>query len=182
MTTLATDKPRVYTTIEHKSYPAIADDIIYEGAAVGLDGSGNARPLVAGDDFAGFCTEHCDNTGGSAGDKKAKVTNVPLELSIGSLAATDIGKPVYASDDDTFTLTKGANSFIGYVSQFVESGVGVVEQVTFAKEIFALTDSSGGSATDTIAAIGGTYSQSEVANAIASLAAKVNAVLNRDMR
>jgi hypothetical protein len=37
-----------------------------------------------------------------------------------------------------------------------------------------LTDNSGGTAADTIAAIGGTYSQTEVANAIASLAAKVN--------
>lgn len=37
-----------------------------------------------------------------------------------------------------------------------------------------LTDNSGGTGSDTIAAIGGTYSQSEVANAIASLAAKVN--------
>lgn len=37
-----------------------------------------------------------------------------------------------------------------------------------------LTDNSGGTGSDTIAAIGGTYSQAEVANAIASLAAKVN--------
>lgn len=40
----------------------------------------------------------------------------------------------------------------------------------------ALTDSSGGTAADTIAAIGGTYSQTEVRNAVASLAAKVNAL------
>lgn len=37
-----------------------------------------------------------------------------------------------------------------------------------------LTDNSGGTAADTIAAIGGTYNQAQVANAIASLAAKVN--------
>lgn len=37
-----------------------------------------------------------------------------------------------------------------------------------------LTDNSGGSASDTIAAIGATYSQSEVANAIASLADEIN--------
>ena len=37
-----------------------------------------------------------------------------------------------------------------------------------------LTDNSGGTAADTIAAIGATYSQAEVQNAIASLAAKVN--------
>lgn len=38
----------------------------------------------------------------------------------------------------------------------------------------SLTDNSGGTASDTIAAIGGTYSQSEVANAIASLADEIN--------
>lgn len=37
-----------------------------------------------------------------------------------------------------------------------------------------LTDNSGGSASDTIAAIGATYSQTEVANAIASLADEIN--------
>ena len=45
---------------------------------------------------------------------------------------------------------------------------------TQAGAITDLTDNSGGTAADTIAAIGGTYSQAEVANAIASLAAKVN--------
>lgn len=38
----------------------------------------------------------------------------------------------------------------------------------------SLTDNSGGTASDTIAAIGGTYSQSEVANAVASLADEIN--------
>ena len=37
----------------------------------------------------------------------------------------------------------------------------------------ALTDNSGGSATDTIAVIGGTYDQAEVRDAVASLAAKL---------
>jgi hypothetical protein len=37
-----------------------------------------------------------------------------------------------------------------------------------------LTDNSGGTAADTIAAIGGSYNQAELRNAIASLAAKIN--------
>jgi hypothetical protein len=41
--------------------------------------------------------------------------------------------------------------------------------------IVALTDNSGGTAANTIAVIGASYSQTEVANAIASLAAKVTA-------
>jgi len=42
--------------------------------------------------------------------------------------------------------------------------------------ITALTDNSGGTASDTIAAIGATYSQAQVRNAVASLAAKINAL------
>lgn len=40
----------------------------------------------------------------------------------------------------------------------------------------ALTDNSGGTASDTLAAISGTYSQAEVRNSIASLAAKINEI------
>lgn len=43
--------------------------------------------------------------------------------------------------------------------------------------ITGLTDNSGGTAADTIAAIGATYSQTEVQNAVASLAAKIESVL-----
>lgn len=43
--------------------------------------------------------------------------------------------------------------------------------------IASLTDSSGGTAADTIAAIGATYDQAEVRNAVASLAAKVNRLI-----
>lgn len=40
----------------------------------------------------------------------------------------------------------------------------------------ALTDNSGGTASDTIAVIGATYAQAEVANAVASLAAKITSL------
>jgi hypothetical protein len=43
--------------------------------------------------------------------------------------------------------------------------------------ITGLTDNSGGTAADTIAAIGATYSQAEVQNAVASLAAKIEEIL-----
>lgn len=43
--------------------------------------------------------------------------------------------------------------------------------------IASLTDSSGGTANDTVQAVGGTYSQSEVANNFADVTAKINAIL-----
>lgn len=52
-------------------------------------------------------------------------------------------------------------------------GATPVDQPADAEEA-ALTDNSGGTASDTIAAIGATYDQDEVRNAVASLAEKVN--------
>jgi len=47
-----------------------------------------------------------------------------------------------------------------------------------AAALATLTDNSGGTASDTIAAISATPTQAEIANAVASLAAKLNALLN----
>lgn len=110
------------------SYPVVATDIIYKGAAVGENGSGFARPLVAGDPFLGFALETGNNSAGAAG-----AINVPLlskgdyRLPISGLTilSNDLAA-VFASDDDTFTLTRGGNSPIGYVLQFLETGFGVV--------------------------------------------------------
>lgn len=55
-------------------------------------------------------------------------------------------------------------------SHVVLSGLSAAVTLTGA----ALTDNSGGAAATTIAAIGGTYNQAEVANAVASLAAAIN--------
>lgn len=129
MTTLAVDTPRDYQLGEIEEYPVIAADIIYEGAAVGENGSGYSRPLVAGDPFQGFCIEKVDNSTGSAGDKNVKVrARGRIVLPIASLAITANDRPaVYASDDNTFTLTSTSNSLIGYVSRWISTGFAVVE-------------------------------------------------------
>lgn len=57
----------------------------------------------------------------------------------------------------------------GIIAPFIDTATGAA--------VASLTDNSGGTAADTIAAIGGTYSQTEVRNAIASLAAKINEIL-----
>ena len=129
MTTLAADTPRDYQIGELEDYPVIADDIIYEGAAVGENASGYSRPLVAGDVFQGFAERKADNSGGSAGDINVTVkTRGRVKLAISGLAITANDRPaVYASDDNTFTLTATSNSLIGYVSRWVETGYGIVE-------------------------------------------------------
>lgn len=129
MTTLSKDAPRVYLPGDQSAYPVIAADVIYEGAAVGENGSGYSRPLVAGDVFQGFAIETADNSAGSAGDIDVVVkTQGKILLSIASIGITANDRAaVYASDDDTFTLTATSNSLIGFVSRWVATGEAVVE-------------------------------------------------------
>lgn len=127
MTTLAKNSPRFWELGEHNELPIIAADIVYQGAAVGDNASGYMRPLVSADPFRGFALEKCDNSAGSAGDLNVKLLESgKIQLSISGLAITDVGRPVYATDDDTFVLT-GIGSFIGHVTRYVSSGVGIVK-------------------------------------------------------
>jgi len=125
MTTLAVDTPRDYVLGELNDIPIIADEIIYEGAAVGIvAGTGHARPLVSGDYFAGFAQTKCDNSGGAAAAKNVRVIRKGRAyLAVTSVAITDIGAFVFASDDNTFVLTTSpAESVIGKVTRFISSG------------------------------------------------------------
>ena len=121
MATLAQDKPRAYGVGELNELPVIASDIIFEGAAVGDNGSGLARPLVAADPFLGFAKERCDNSAGAASARNVKVfERGKIELDVtGVASADDVGQTVYASDDNTFTLTSTGNSAIGKVARWV---------------------------------------------------------------
>jgi hypothetical protein len=124
MATLAADKPRVYPVRAYEvtnELPVIASDIIYEGAAVGDNASGLSRPLAAGDPFLGFAQRQCDNSAGAASAKAVVVRSkgcVVLPV-VGASSAADVSETVYASDDDTFTLTAGSNSAIGKVSRWI---------------------------------------------------------------
>ena len=118
MTTLSKDAVRAYEPEKHlNSIGAVASDIIYEGAAVGDNASGYGRPLVAGDTFRGMCKKRCDNSAGSAGDKNIELIDegVVILNVVGVTALTDRGATVYASDDDTFTLSSTNNSSIGKI-------------------------------------------------------------------
>lgn len=129
MTTLAANKPRAYELGERNELPVIAADIIYEGAAVGIvAGTGHARPLVAGDRFVGFAESKADNALGAAAAINVRVIeDGEIELAVSGAVITDVGQPVYATDDDTFQFSPVGGSFVGYVKRFVSAGVVVVE-------------------------------------------------------
>ena len=131
MTTLAANALRVYegdVRIEESALPVIASDIVYEGAAVGVvDGTGHTRPLVGGDRFVGFCYRKADNSAGAAAALNVSLKTMGfISLSVSGAVITDIGQPVYASDDDTFTLTSSGNSAIGKVARWVSGTTCIV--------------------------------------------------------
>jgi hypothetical protein len=92
---------------------------IYKGAFVGLDRStGYARPLAAGDEFLGVAYKQADNTvsGHSAGGINVRLHQlIDVVHTLSGVAVGDIGKDVYASADDTLTLTPTGNSRIGRI-------------------------------------------------------------------
>ncbi len=128
MTTLAANKQRAYEGGDINEF-SMAVDICFEGGAVGLvDATADAQPLTASDKFVGFCNAKADNSGGSAGDIRVQVrTRGRIELPVTGAVDTDIGQPVYATDDDAFGFIKTSAVFIGFVWRFVSAGVAVVE-------------------------------------------------------
>lgn len=129
MATLAVDSPRIEALGEINDLPIIASDIIYEGAAVGVVvGTGHARPLAAGDLFVGFALAKADNSAGAAAAKNVRVVRRgAVQLAVSGAVITDIGQPVYATDDDTFVFNPVGGVFIGRVMRFVSAGVVIVE-------------------------------------------------------
>jgi hypothetical protein len=124
MTTLANNKARNFKNEhadEFAAYPVEGSETIYQGSLVGGNGSGYAQPLEAGDEFWGIATRKADNSDGSAGDINVEVkTKFTIVVDVtGASAVTDVNTDVYASDDDTFTLTTTSNTKIGKVVEWI---------------------------------------------------------------
>lgn len=130
MTTLAANKERRYTLthLDFNELPAIGADTLYWGSAAGVvAGTGFARPLVAGDKFAGFLDAKADNASGSSGDINANLRKQGrIQLPVTGAVITDVGQPVYATDDDTFVFSPVGASFIGFVHRWVSAGIVMV--------------------------------------------------------
>lgn len=192
---LSVNTPRAFELGSINSLPVLTAVRVFEGSAVGADvTTGFARPLVAGDPFCGFAESEANNTSGASGDIRVRVrTAGEVRLAIAALAITDIGAPVYASDDGTFTLTQSTNTYIGKVVRWEATGFGIIafSVPSNAGVLTVLTDNTAGAANNTLEAIadlatagGNTYTDAAVnakllaiRNNFADLAAKVNALI-----
>jgi hypothetical protein len=104
-------------------YPVLAGVKIYGRAAVGITANKELAPagnvnVVA---LLGLAKERYDNTNGATGDiygeAEKGVFNIPL-----AATPADIHKPVYATADDTYTLTASTNLQIGVIDAVDAAG------------------------------------------------------------
>jgi len=100
---------------------------VWRGALVGLTSpAGFARGLVAGDPFAGIASEEKVNAGADGAATVQVETETDIEHAVSGAAQTDVGRPVFASADDTLTFVAAGNSYVGIVKDYVSSGVVIV--------------------------------------------------------
>lgn len=117
---LNTDTPRTYETPSStNAVPVALDTKIYEGALVGRTADGLGRPLQAGDIAIGFAK-------GLVGDICELKSTGKVVLEITGITKADVGAKVYASDDNTFTLTESGNSLVGKLVRCESENIGIV--------------------------------------------------------
>jgi hypothetical protein len=129
MTTLSASRTRAYTNTNINGLLVPATTTIYAGAAVGVnEATGSPRPLQAGDKFIGFAQSSVNHIRGQ--EREAPLTVVDsgqVALQISGAVATDIGKDVFATDDDTFTFSSSGGSLVGVAKQLLSAGRMMVE-------------------------------------------------------
>lgn len=128
MTALTNDTNRVFEVNNDSNAVALAAGTkVFQGSLIGKTATGYGRALEAGDTAMGFAKDNVDNTDGTDGEKIVEVKSMgKVSLFISGLTIADIGKDVYASDDNTFTLTSTDNSKVGKIVRFEKSDYAIV--------------------------------------------------------
>ena len=127
MSQLTSNLQQEFETPSPFSDVLVADNVkIFRGSALGFV-SGYARQLVNGDTFIGFAETSADNTllGHAAGAKSVSVRRYGfVKLAVASVAITNVGADVLATDGNTYNLAVG--SYIGKVHRFISTGFAIV--------------------------------------------------------
>lgn len=112
---------------EVRAYPVAAAVRIYRCALVGRDPGGYLKPFVPGDDFVGVAYEESDNTSGAAAAKTCRVyVQGDFDHALSGVTVADIGKAVFATDDDALSLLGHFDGFVGRVIAVPSSNVATI--------------------------------------------------------
>lgn len=132
-TRLTKDINRVYELGNINELPIAGGQVIYQGAAIGCNSSGYAKSLENGDIFAGFAEDNVNNSAGLDGDKKIRLRKKgAILLDVPGVGLSDIGRAVYAIDDNTFTLSSTNAVYIGKISRIESIGFALVDFASYA--------------------------------------------------
>ena len=176
---LTNNQSRIYELGTRNSAPLAAATIVYEGSCVGVNpATGYARPLVAGDTFLGFSEAKVDNSLGNAGDLNARTYQEGrIQLAVPGTTITSLGLPVYATDDNTFTLTQGSNTYIGRIYRFVSAGTVVVAFESSVGGLFTPLTVGPGTPGAAIVDVSSAFVQATLNNNFATLATMINNIV-----
>ena len=152
MSQLSADRDTKTREAARERLPVAADTVIYGGAAVAADSSGNAVPAAnsSGLKFRGVAEDLADNDGGDAGDVNVHVRKAPSARWAGSgFSAADLGADVYFADDQTVTKTPGG-CLAGKILEVVSAtSVWVDHRAVYLAQDSAVELTSGAAATTT---------------------------------
>jgi len=165
--------------------PVAAGEDLYRGSMVFADAAGRATTTL-GAIFLGHAAAEANNVNGGAG-----AINVLLhtgryraQVTLTGVALTDVGKWVWASDNNTLALTSngGANALVGKVARYVDTNLAVVEFIPASDEspLDVPQDHIADTKADyvnTDLETTGDPDTTKIANALNTIAAKVNAIL-----
>ena len=112
-----------YIDQELRTFAVAGGVHVYKGALLGLTTTGYVRPLAAGDPFVGIAYEEIDNSGGADGDERVRAYTLgDFGHALAGAAQANVGAAVYASADDTLTLTATGNSYVGFIVDVPAAG------------------------------------------------------------
>jgi len=134
---LAADTLRNYEIGDVNELVVASGVTIYEGALVmALKADGTAvvaSPAISTHAFAGIAIK-----GATAGNKVRVKESGKVVMAVTGASAASVGAIVYASADDTLTLTASTNVPVGVVNRHVTSTTCVVAFKSSAERDFAL--------------------------------------------
>lgn len=116
-----------YVDQELVSFPVGAAQHIYKGGLVGVDPAGNAKPFEVCDEFVGIAYEEIDNSAGAAAALNCRLFAIgDFEFTLTGVAATDIGKPVFATADDAIALMGHPDAWVGRVVRYEAANLAII--------------------------------------------------------
>lgn len=114
---LTTGRALTHAATQDKiALPMGAARTVYQHGYVGRDPAGYAKAFAPGDDFVGIAYETVDNSAGAAGAKNITIHSAgDWVLPLTSVAQKDVGRPVFATDDETLAFVGHPDGYVGRV-------------------------------------------------------------------